>query len=245
MSKYFLEIKNRLILLFITWFSTILVSYFYKEILLFIIIQPNKFTSLSEPLTLFYFIFTDISEILSVYLKLVTFLSFQVFFIYLVYHFFFFFSPAFFKSEYLFCKFGAKVVGLMWIVSVILSNYFLIPLTWNFFLSFQSLTANRSFSLHFEAKLNEYFNFYVSFYYLCGLYCQLFSLLLLYINYIDVNIKIIKKFRKFYYYCFVIFSTLVSPPEIFSQIFISLIAILNYELLLLFFLLKIRFKLIN
>jgi sec-independent protein translocase protein TatC len=244
MSKYFLEIKSRLILLLTTWFSTILVSYFYKEILLFIIIQPNTFTSY-EPLALFYFIFTDVTEVLSVYLKLITFLSFQTLFIYIVYHFFFFVSPALFQLEYLYCKFGVKIVSLMWLISAVLSTYFLIPLTWNFFLSFQNLTVTHSFNLHFEAKLNEYFYFYTLFYYLFGFYCQFFSLLLLFLNYIDVNIKVIKKFRKLYYYCFIIFATLISPPEVLSQIFISLIAIFICELLLLLFLLKIRFKLIN
>lgn len=245
MSKYFLEIKNRLFLLFIAWISTVFVGYFYKEILLFVIIQPNKFISINEPLTLFYFIFTDITEILSVYLKLVTFLSLQIFFIYTLYHFFLFFSPALFKSEYRNCLFGVKVVSLMWLISLILSNCFLIPLTWNFFLSFQDLTANRSFNLHFEAKLNEYFNFYVSFYYLSGIYCQFFSLLLLYINHTNVNIQIIRKFRKLYYYCFIIIATLISPPEILSQIFISLTAIFIYEFLLLFFLLKARLKFVS
>jgi len=82
MSKYFLEIKNRLILLLLTWFSTISASYLYKETLLFIIVQPKSFTSLNEDLAFFYFIFTDITEILSTYLKLIMFLSTQIFFIY-------------------------------------------------------------------------------------------------------------------------------------------------------------------
>jgi sec-independent protein translocase protein TatC len=243
MLKYFLEIKNRLVLLLITWFSTILVSYFYKEALLFVIIQPITFTSLNEPL--FYFIFTDVTEVLSVYLKLISFLSFQIFLVYIVYHLFNFLSSAFFQLEYSYCKFGIKIVGIIWLISAVLSTYFLIPLTWNFFLGFQDLTVTYSFNLHFEAKLYEYLYFYVSFYYLCGFYCQFFSLLLLFLNYTNVNIKVIKKFRKFYYYCFIILSTLISPPEILSQIFISLMAIFIYEFLLLLFLLKIRFKLIN
>lgn len=245
MSKYFLEMKNRLVLLLITWLSTILISYFYKETLLFFMIQPNTFRYVNEHLALFYFIFTDVTEVLSVYLKLITFLSFQIFLIYIVYHSFLFFNPAFFQLEYLHCKFGIKVIGLMWLFSAVLSTYFLIPLTWNFFLSFQNLTVTRSFNLHFEAKLNEYLCFYISFYYLCGFYCQFFVLLLLFLNYLDINTKIIKKFRKLFYYFIIIFSTLISPPEILSQILISLIAILIYELLLLFFILKICFKLVN
>ena len=110
MLKYFLEIKNRLILLLITWISTILISYFYKETLLFIIIQPNLFININEHLDFFYFIFTDVTEVLSVYLKLVMFLSFQTLYIYITYHLFVFLSSAFFYLEYLYFKFSIKVL---------------------------------------------------------------------------------------------------------------------------------------
>jgi sec-independent protein translocase protein TatC len=242
MSKYFLEIQNRLILLILTWFSTMLVSYFYKETLLFIIIQPNTFINVNEHLAFFYFIFTDVTEILSVYLKLIVFLSSQIFFIYLIYHFFLFLSPALFQFEYLYFRFSIQCMSFLLLFSAVLVTYFLIPFTWNFFLSFQDLTSTRSFNIYFEAKLNEYLCFYIKLYYFCGFYCQFFVFFLLFLNYIDVNRKFIKKFRKFYHYCFIIFSTLISPPEILSQIFISLIIIFIYEFLLLFFLFKICLK---
>ena len=245
MSKYLLEIKNRVILLIITWFSTILVSYLYKEVLLFIVIQSNTFLGISESLVLFYFIFTDVTEVLAVYLRLIAFSSSQVLFIYSVYHFFLFISPSLFHGDYLYCKLSIKIAVLMWSVSAVLSTCFFIPFTWSFFLSFQDLTSIYSFHLHFEAKLKEYLYFYISFYFLCGFYFQVFALLLLFLNYIDVNATVIKKFRKLYYYFFVILSALISPPEIFSQILISTIAIFIYEFLLLFFLLKTYFKFTN
>lgn len=68
--KYYLEIKNRCLLLSLTWVSTILVSYLYKETLLFISIQPSICNNNSA---IFYFIFTDVKEVFSVYLKLVFF----------------------------------------------------------------------------------------------------------------------------------------------------------------------------
>ena len=129
MSKYFLEIKNRLILLLLTWFSTVLVSYLYKETLLFIIAQPNTFTNVNEHLAFFYFIFTDVTEILSAYLKLIVFLSSQILFIYLIYHFFLFLSPALFQFEYLHFKFTLQLVSFVFMFSFILITYFLIPLT--------------------------------------------------------------------------------------------------------------------
>ena len=66
MSKYFIEIRNRLLLLLLTWLSTILISYLYKEILLFSIVQPNIVFNFSNGSTFFYFIFTNVTEIFSV-----------------------------------------------------------------------------------------------------------------------------------------------------------------------------------
>ena len=128
-----------------------------------------------------------------------------------------------------------KIIIIIWFLSIILSKYILIPLTWNFFLSFQNM---QSVTLHFEAKLNEYLNFYISFYYLCFFYSQIFTILLFFFSYANKNVSVIKKFRKLYYYFFILFSTLISPPEIFSQILISLFLIFFYELFIFINLLK-------
>ena len=78
MTNYFLEIKNRFFLIFIVWLSIILTSYLYKEIILFSIIQRNISKNINHQIDIFYFIFTDVTEILSVYLKLITFLNLQI-----------------------------------------------------------------------------------------------------------------------------------------------------------------------
>jgi sec-independent protein translocase protein TatC len=238
MAKYILEIKNRLVLLFIAWFSTVLICYLYKETLLFVITQPYTATDFKKPMNPSYFIFTDVTEILSIYLKLMLFFSFQIFCIYIVYHFFLFASPAFFYVEYSFFGFGVKAMLLIWIISAALSTYFLIPFTWHFFLSFQDFTLTHSFSLYFEAKLKEYLYFYMSSYFLYLFYFQFFTLFVLFLNSTKLSSKKIKKSRKFNYYGFVVLSTIISPPEILSQLCIGLIIIFLYELSLLLFLLK-------
>lgn len=236
MTKYFIEIQNRLILLYITWFSIVLISYFYKETILFLVIKPSL--NVNDSFETFYFIFTNALEVLSVYLKLIKFLSFQIFFIYFIYHIYIFLSPALFCSEYFYLRFNVQFVFCFLLLSIVLFTYILIPFIWNFFLSFQNLIIDKSFNLYFEAKLNEYLNFYISSYYLCEFYCQFFIFFLLILDYTKFNIKKIKKFRKFYYYCFIVFSTFISPPDIVSQIFFSLIFIFIYECLIFFSLLK-------
>jgi len=238
MSKYILEIKNRLFLLAITWLSTMVMSYFYKEILLFSLTQFFV-SNLSSYSRAFYFIFTDVTEIFSVYLQLIAFLSVQTTFFYFLYHLFVFLSPAFFKHEYYYISMLLKTIVIVWFFSAIVSNSFLINLTWNFFLSFQELSNVKSVNLHFEAKLNEYLTFYIALYYFFVFYCQVFTAIFFFLSYINASIYYIKKFRKLYYYIFVLFSTILSPPEILSQILISSSLIFLYEFFLFVFMLRI------
>lgn len=239
--QYLIEIKNRFTLLFIAWFSTLLITYIYKETLLFIIVQPYTSTSIKESMNISYFIFTDVTEILSVYLSLVMFLSFQVFYVHAVYHFFLFLSPALFYTEYKFCKVGIKVMTIMWVVSIALSTYLLIPFTWHFLLSFQHVSLRHSLNLHFEARLKEYLNFYILSYFISMSYFQFFAFLLLFLNYANFSIKKLKELRKFNYYCFVVLSTALSPPEIISQLCMGFIVILIYECTLFIYLLKTHY----
>jgi sec-independent protein translocase protein TatC len=217
---------------------TLCISYFYKETLLFLIAQPDRLIFKSGNLTAFYFIFTNITEILSVYIRLVTFLGVQTLFLYAVYHCFVFFSPAMFKSEYYFMFGFLKIILIIWFVSVLLFHFLLIPITWDFFFSFQELFSSKFANLHFEAKLPEYLEFYVSLYYLCVVYFQVFTILFFFLSRTGGKIKIIQKFRKIYYYFFVIFSTLISPPDLFSQLVISLLLILIFEILVLSLIVK-------
>jgi sec-independent protein translocase protein TatC len=217
----------------------VIVSYLYKETLLFLILRPNRLLESEVDPYSFYFIFTNVTEIFSVYLQLIVFLSTQVVFIYFLYHCFSFLSLALFSWEYYLYTLFLKLSLTVWCLSVILTNYVLIPLTWDFFFSFQKLASDQFMSLHFEAKLNEYLNFYISLYHLCILYCQIFTIIMFFLSFINSNFTTIKKFRKLYYYAFVLFSTLVSPPDIMSQLGISLFLIFIYEVLVFSFMTKV------
>jgi len=238
MIKYFLEIKNRIFLLLITILSTLLISYLYKETLLFLITQPERLTFKNGYYSAFYFIFTNVTEILSVYIQLITFIGFQIFLLFTIYHCFVFFSPAMFKSEYFFLFTLFKVSITIWFFSAMVSNFLVIPITWDFFFSFQDLFSSKFVNLHFEAKLTEYLDFYILIYYLCITYFQVFTILFFFLNYMSNKTKIIQKFRKIYYYFFVVFSTLISPPDLISQFFISLVLIFIYEILVFIIIIK-------
>ena len=118
---------------------------------------------------------------------------------------------------------------------------------WDAFLQLTSRIRKRKMAFIF--MLFSYYSitmlvvcFYIKFYYLCGSYCQFFVFLLLFLRYTDANKNHIKKFRKLYHFCFIFFSTLISPPEILNQICISLSIIFSYEILVYYSILKKLFK---
>lgn len=239
MIKYFTELKNRFFLILIAYFFNIITVYFYKEIILFLIIQSKDY-SINKNTA--YFIFTDVTEIFSVYIKLLFFLTSQLIFFYVLYNTFVFLIPALFKKEYSYLKFMLKLFCFAWIFSALVSTKILIPLTWTFFLSFQeSIITKTLLNIHFEAKIIEYFNFFVYFYFISTLYMQFSILLLVISSYVSVSVTNIKKFRKVYYFSFALSTTLLCP-DIFSQLIMICILLLGYEIFVLLFLLIRKFN---
>lgn len=229
--KFYLEIKNRFLLLLLSWISTILVSYCFKEVLL-LSITGHMSSSLYCAEDMVYFIFTDVTEVFSVYITLIFFLSNQILIGYFLYHLFMFISLGLYKSEYYYLKFVFQISAFFFFFSVITLNQILFPFSWNFFLSFQNFAVIKSLTLHFEAKLSEYLTFYIMFYHTCVLYFQTFVLLILFFDYLKNELKIIKNLRKIFYYSFVVLSTIITPPDVSSQVIVSISIICIYEILM-------------
>ena len=225
---YYLEIKNRILLLLFTWISLLIVCYHFKEPLLFTFLNSNKYHN-SVP----YFIFTNVDEIFYVYLRLVFFVANQFTFALLLYHILAFLALGLYHSEYSKLKSVFKIFIVTWLCSIILLKKIIIPFSWLFFLSFQNASDYlQPASFFFEARILEYFEYFVNFYYISLANCQLLALSILFLNNISEKTGTIKTFRKLFYLVFILFSTITTPPDVFSQIIMSSSLILVYELLI-------------
>nr|YP_010247924.1 Sec-independent protein translocase component TatC [Pseudo-nitzschia delicatissima]QTJ30069.1 Sec-independent protein translocase component TatC [Pseudo-nitzschia delicatissima] len=226
--QYYLEIKNRILLLLFTWASLLIVCYHFKEPLLFTFIDSNKYYN-----TVPYFIFTNVDEIFYVYLRLVFFIANQITFVIGLYHGLMFLALGLYHSEYNQLKSIVKIFIVTWLCSIILLKKIVVPFSWSFFLSFQETNDHlQPASFFFEARILEYFNYFTNFYYICMANCQLLALTILFLNNVSEKIGTVKTFRKLFYLIFILFSTITTPPDIFSQIIMSSSLILIYELLI-------------
>lgn len=241
MLKYFEEIKNRIFLILVVWLSTFIICYFYKEVLLFLIAHFLNKKALDQ--LSFHFIFTNVTELFKVYLTLTEFLSIQVTYIYILLSIYLFFSPAFFRLEHTYLRSIARVVLLLWCISTVTLNTILVPITWDFFLSFRPIEHFAgSLDFHFEAKLSENIDFYIFLYYTSLVYLQGFALLVSLFGFVNNKICNIKKFRKIFYYFLVVFSTGISSQDIVSFLLVGTFVLSTCEFLLLVYVLKFKFN---
>jgi sec-independent protein translocase protein TatC len=144
-----------------------------------------------------------------------------------------FLSPSLYKFEYNNLYFFIRISFFIFLVSIVVLNVFLMPLSWNFFLKFQNNDFN-SIPFFFEAKVSEYLIYYINLYSLCLLNCQFSLFMLIYINRFSTNVIEIKKLRKIFYFLFFVISTLVTPPDVISQLCFSFILIFIYEIIIFF-----------
>lgn len=229
--KYYLEIKNRLLLVFFTWISVLITCYCFKEPLLFVFIHLIKhYNQLGYTP---YFIFTDVSEIFQVYLQLIFFVANQTLISMVIYQILMFLTLGLYTFEYLQLKSIFQIWLLTWICSILLLKEFILPFSWSFFMSFQETNNNlQPASFFFEARILEYLNYLISLYYACFFNCQALVILTFVLNTISTQSGTIKTFRKLFYFVFIVFSTITTPPDIASQVIMSFSLVLMYEFLI-------------
>ena len=99
-----------------------------------------------------------------------------------------------------------------------------------FFFNFQEMVFHNQLNVYFESKLSEYLIFYKNIDKISNIFCQIFTCLFVYINQIENYLKIIKEYKKIIYFFLFFITTLITPPDIFSQITLGSFIIISYEI---------------
>ena len=228
LSNYFFEIRNRIVLVIFSWSVTVLFAYLNKETLLFLSIKPN--IKLFKETT-FYFIATNVTDVFSVYVSLIYLVSFQLTLIYCFYNFYKFIESALYKKESQNLLFFFKTGFTLWIFSLLLLNKLVLPLCWEFFSSFQN-SSSQSINIFLEIRITEYLAFYIMTYYITAFITQCFTLIFLCLGLLKKKLLFIRATRKIFYLIFLGLATVVTPPDVVSQLLLGTIFVLVYELII-------------
>ena len=166
-------------------------------------------------------IFTALPEVFTSNLKISIFASFLVSFPFFILQLILFISPALYKKEKKIILPSFFFVPFLFICGVLFAYFFLIPIIWQFFLSFENFFQD-SFPVVLESKYSEYMKLIMYLLFASGLSFE-FPILLILLSKLGVlNYKILKEKRKYFFIRIIIFSAIFTPPDVISQIGIAI-----------------------
>jgi len=233
---YIKEIIFRFQYYILSFIFTFFVTYFYKKILFVLLTFPLITFSndyfLDKANTFSNFIYTHPAELLTVHFFLM-FLVGLVFEVpYLFWHFIDFLKTSLLSKEYK----KLSNFGLFFTISLVLSNLFfyfvLFPKFWFFFQNFNFSSESQTLHFFLELRVQEYFKFVLDFLYIVNIFIFIFYLLTFFILFFGVE-KFIY-WKKLFIFINIVFATLLSPPDVYSQLAILVILTVFLELVVFF-----------
>lgn len=224
------ELKFHFLLFFFLFLSFFIISYYYSDQWIYLLIQPLIYLKKSN-----YFIFTDIIEIFSIKIILSVILS--VFFTILCgfFQFWFFLAPGLYKKENIFIIKILIFFLFLFIISLYFIFIYLIPNAWQFFIEFEKTSHPYLFNIYLEPQLYNYLIFIIKILFYTNLLFQYPFLIFLLLIFKVISIKQITKFRKFFYLKLLILSSIIAPPDIWSQIIIFICLTIIIEIFIFFY----------
>lgn len=226
-KNYLIEIKNRFFLILYSWLFTLIICYIKKENLIYLYIKPCLYLFKEKNL---YFIYTNLSDIFYTYINIIIMTSIQITLFYILYQNYIFLKPGLYKSEFTRIKFVIISLFNLWIITLLLIYNIVLPFSWKFFLSFQNnINETNNFSFFFEAKLDEYILFVITTFNICIFNLACIYCILTVLNTKSGLLKNLKLYRKIIYFILFLLASIVTPPDIISQIFLGTLSIFLFE----------------
>jgi len=236
---YLLELFTRIKYFIFSSFFTFLLFYTFKDVLLVVVVYT--LFSLQEDIFISFnidhFIYTHPTELFSMYITLVSVFSFFFLLPYIVWHIFDFLKQSLYSKEFK----NLKLFLILFICILILFNFlFLFVVFPQIWFVFNSFNNSNLINLLFELKINEYFIFFFNFLFIFNLFIFNLFILIFFLKILGI-INVIR-WKKLFIFLNIVFATLLSPPDVYSQLIFLIILTIFLELFLFFFLFYLKDK---
>lgn len=222
------ELKRRLIYALLTFIIATIGCYYVAGDIYEFLVRPLA-AAFSDPEHR-RLIYTGLTEAFVAYLKLAVFAGFFVAFPVIAAQLYLFLAPGLYKKERRALIPYLAAAPVLFLCGAAFAYYFVFPAAWKFFVSFESLGTVGGLPIQLETKVADYLGIVMHLMIAFGLSFQLPVILVLLVKAGVLTQQQLKAGRRYAIVIIVTVAAFITPPDIFSQIALSIPLYLLYEL---------------
>ncbi len=231
-KNHYIELRTRLFLCVVSLLITTIVSLNFADNIYSFLAQP-LISLLQNDNLQHKFIFTSLTEGFITQIRVSLFGGFILAFPLIAGQIYLFIAPGLYKKEKKIILPYIVAAPILFLTGASFAYYLVMPVAWKFFLSFEGKVIgwqyNQILPLQLEAKIGEYLDIVLEMILAFGIAFQLPIILTLLVRFGFIKPVFLVKFRRYAIVIIFIIATILTPPDVLSQISLAIPMLALYE----------------